>query len=175
MEKDLVKNSTFNTLTMPFLYLMSSQELRAQNNISRFVDTMNIAKSCSYWKHWTDGAQSFEDIVNLNRAIFQNDTKLILLNGVNLLRLCIKSISLDICIVNTIFLSSCNANFHFQPDFHGCYSCEVLDTCSNVLLIKLFWQVQHVTWKERLIVLLWCYLFRYNSQIQNSNFRFTLK
>jgi len=48
MEKDLVKNSTFNTLTMPFLYLMSSQELRAQNNISRFVDTMNIAKSCSY-------------------------------------------------------------------------------------------------------------------------------
>lgn len=66
---------------------MSSQELGAQYNIAWFVDTVNIAKGCGDGKHRADGAQSFENIVNLKEAelivLFKNNKTL----GTNIVKL----------------------------------------------------------------------------------------
>lgn len=62
-----------------------------------------------------------------------------------LLWLCVKSVCLDIGVVNTIFFTSGDTDLHLQPDLHGSHSFKVLNTCCNILLIELFRQVQHVT------------------------------
>mmetsp|Transcript_30637 Transcript_30637/g.62551 ORF Transcript_30637/g.62551 Transcript_30637/m.62551 type:complete len:269 (+) Transcript_30637:549-1355(+) len=105
--------------------LVLSKALRLEGDISRLVHTMDIAK----------GSSNGEHRANLGEG---------LIDCIHLLRSSVKLLRVNILIVHSIFLPSCDANLHLQPDLHLDHALKVLDTDLNVLIIRLFRKVKHV-------------------------------
>jgi len=113
--------------------LVLAKKLRLQLDIPRFVHTVHVTESSRDTEVRADLAQSSMDIVDV-------------------FRLGVKSGIVDSSVVHTIFLSTSDADLHFEPETEGSHSPEVFYADLDVLVLRLLRKIEHVGREERLLV-----------------------
>ena len=104
---------------------MVTQDFWFQLNVTWFVNTVDVTESSSNGEVWSNWVQSF---VNLEDGFSRS----------------VQSIFFNVFVVDTIFFTTSDTNFHFQPLVHFSHSLEVFGTSGNVFVIRFFRQIQHM-------------------------------
>lgn len=120
--------------------LVLVEQLGVELNVTWLVDTVNVSKASSDREVWADLRQSGPDLVNV-------------------LWLSIEGVVVYIFVVNTIFLTTSDADFlrsvsrfsvyshrsyHLEPLLHGCCPLEILRSGLNVPVHLFLGQIDHV-------------------------------
>jgi len=105
--------------------LVLFEKLRVQLNIARLIDAVHVAKTGGDGEIRADGAQSLVDLVDI-------------------FWLRVQASVVDGLVVDTIFLATSDANFHFEPLLHRRRALEVLGRGLDVPLNRLLAQINHV-------------------------------
>jgi hypothetical protein len=115
--------------------LVFGKKLGVESNVSRFVNAVHITERSCYAKVGTDWRQ---------RRVYV----------VYVLWLGVQAVVVDTGIVNTIFLATSNADFHFKPETNWRHAFEVFDAHRNVLLLRFLGEIKHVGREQGFLVLL---------------------
>jgi hypothetical protein len=122
-----------------------AQQFRVEFDISSLVDTVNVSKSSSNGK----------EVGNLEISISKSTYRLeCIVNVQNVLRLSIQTGIVDMFVVDTIFFTTRDSNFHFKQTLHGSHTFQVIGANFDVFFLGFFRQVEHVRGKERFPILL---------------------
>jgi hypothetical protein len=111
--------------------LMLSEKLWVELDVSWLVDTVDVSESGGDGEVWGDGDEGLVDIVDI-------------------LWLGVEGSVVDVGVVDTILLTTSDTNLHLDPLLHWGSTLSVLLGDGNVLLLRLFRQVNHVGTEERL-------------------------
>lgn len=107
------------------VFLMLTQKFRVKLDVARLVNTVDISESSSDTEARADGAQGCVDIPDV-------------------LRLSVKLGVVDTRVIDTILLTTSDADLHLEPDTEGDHTFEVLDASGNIILLTLFGKIKHV-------------------------------
>ena len=114
---------------------MLGKKLGVEPDISGFVNAVHITKRSRYAKVGTDCRQRGVDVVNV-------------------LRLGVQAIVVDAGIVDAIFLTARDTDFHFKPETYWRHAFEIFDARRNVLFLRLLGEIKHVRREQGFLVLL---------------------
>ena len=115
--------------------LVLAKSLGLEGDISRLVDTMDVAKCGCDGEHVTDLGEG-------------------LVHGPNLLGGGVELLRIDVLVVDAILFAASDTDLHFEPDLHLDEALKVLNADCDVLLIRLLTEIEHVGGVEGLSVLL---------------------
>lgn len=115
--------------------LVLGKKLGVQSDISGFVNAVHITERSRYAKVGTDCRQ---------RSVYV----------VNVLRLGVQAVVVDAGIVDTVFLTARDTDFHFKPETYCRHTFEIFDARRDVLLLRLFGEIEHVGREQGFLVLL---------------------
>ncbi len=115
--------------------LVLAQKLGLEANITRLVNTVHVSECSGDGEVRRDLAQSVMNIKDIGWLGVQA--------GV-----------VDTCVINTIFLTTGDTDLHLEPEAKGSHALEVLYASRNVLLLRLFREIEHVGGEEGFAVLL---------------------
>ena len=114
---------------------MLAQQLWAQLDVARLVDTMHVAETCSDGEVGADWAESLVDLVDV-------------------LWLRVQAVVVHRLVVDTVLFTSSNTDLHLKPLLHRRRALEVVCGGLDVPFHGLLRQVDHVRGEERLAMLL---------------------
>mmetsp|Transcript_8525 Transcript_8525/g.20531 ORF Transcript_8525/g.20531 Transcript_8525/m.20531 type:complete len:275 (+) Transcript_8525:580-1404(+) len=114
--------------------LMLTQTSGLKSDITGLVDTVDISKGGSNGEH-------------------VSDLRKFLVDGVDLFGRSVELFGVDVFVVDTVFFSSSDTDFHFHPNLHLGHALEIFLANGNVFFIRLFGKIKHVAREERLAVL----------------------
>jgi hypothetical protein len=145
-DDDLINNSKAHNYNIQWLgsflldlsrdvILVLSEKIRQKLHVPRFVNAMDITESSSNTEIGSNRAQS-------------------LVNIMDVFGLSVQARIVYTSIVDTIFLSSRDTDLHLEPNTDGCHALEVFFAYSNVFLLGLFGEIQHVGGEKRFLMLL---------------------
>jgi hypothetical protein len=117
------------------VFLVFSQKFGVKLDISRLVNTVDVAESGSDTKVGANGMQGIVDLPNV-------------------LRLSVELGIVDFSVIDTVLLTTSNADLHLEPDAEGGHTFEVLDAGGDILLLGLLGKVEHMRGEERFPMLL---------------------
>jgi hypothetical protein len=115
--------------------LVLGKKLGVQSDISGFVNSVHVTESSRYAKVGTDFRQRIVYIVDV-------------------LRLGVQAAVVDTGIVDTIFLTARDTDFHFKPETYRRHAFEILDARRDVLFLRLLGEIKHVRGEQGFLVLL---------------------
>lgn len=121
--------------------LVLAQEAGLQLDIAGLVDTVHVSEGSSNGEVGADSRESGVDVEDIRGLGVEE--------GV-----------LNTSVVDTILLSTSDANLHLQPETNWGHALEVFDASCDVLFLALFRKVEHVGGEEGLAVLLEVCLIR---------------
>ena len=73
---------------------------------------------------------------------------------VNVLRLGVQAIVVDAGIVDAVFLTARDTDFHFEPETYWRHAFEIFDARRNVLFLRFLGEIKHVRREQCLLMLL---------------------
>jgi len=112
-----------------------AEEIRLELNVPGFVDTVDVSERGSDAEVGANSAQCLVDFMNIGG-------------------LGVESRIVDTGVVDAIFLTTSDTDFHLEPETDGCHALEILGTSGDVVLLGLFGEIEHVGREERLLVFL---------------------
>jgi hypothetical protein len=115
--------------------LVLLEELRSELDVSGLVHTVDVTET------------------GRNREV-RRDRRQTLVDVVDVLRLGVETVVVDILVVHTVFLTTSDTDLHLEPLLHGRGTLKVLGGGLNVLLDRLLGQIDHVAGEERSTILL---------------------
>jgi len=115
--------------------LVLLEQLWVKLDVAWLVHTVHIAEASSNGEVWRDRAQSLVDLVDV-------------------LWLGVQGVVVNILVVDTILLTTCDANLHLEPLLQRSRTLEVLGGSLDVEVDSFLRQVDHVRGEEGLAVLL---------------------
>jgi hypothetical protein len=115
--------------------LVLAEKLRVETDVARGIHTVDVAKGSGNGEEIGDLGESLVDIPDI-------------------LRLGIKGSVVNVLVVDTIFLTTSDTNFHLQSTAQGCETLQVLEADLNVLLLGFLGKIQHVRREKGFTVLL---------------------
>ena len=133
--EDEVKRLLRATDLLAGVNLMLAKQFGLESDISRLIDAVNV----------TEGSGNAEVGANLTQGS---------VDIVDILGLGVQRRVIDASVVNTIFFTAGDTNFHLYPDTKRCHALEVLDTSGDVLFFWLLRKIKHVGRKKGLLVFL---------------------
>lgn len=113
--------------------LVLAQKLGVELDVTRLVDTVNVAESSGNGEVGGDRGESGVDIVDV-------------------LRLGVERVVVNSGVVDTILLTTGDTDLHLEPLLHGGSTLEVLPGDGNVLILLLLRKIDHVRREQRLAV-----------------------
>ena len=105
--------------------LVFGKKFGVQPYITRFVDTVHISKRSRYAEVGADCRECGVYVVHV-------------------LRLGVQAVVVDTSVINAIFFTARDTNFHLKPDTQRRHAFEIFDARGDIVLLRLFGQVKHV-------------------------------
>ena len=125
----------FRALLLLHVLLVLLQQFRAELDVARLVDAVDVAEAGRDGEVGADGAKGLVDLVNV-------------------LGLGVQAVVVHVFVVHAVFLAACDADLHLQPLLHRCGALEVGCGRFDVPVNRFLRQVDHVGGEERLAVFL---------------------
>lgn len=125
----------FTTQFFANVFLMFTQKLGVELDISRLVNTMDVSERGSDAKVRANGTQGRVDIPDI-------------------LRLSVELGIIDSSVINTVLFTASDTDLHLEPDAKGSHALEILDAGGYIVLLALLGKVKHMRGEERFLVLL---------------------
>jgi hypothetical protein len=119
------------------ILLMFVEELWVKLDVARLVDTVDVSETGGNGEEWADWAQGLVDSKG------SEGSGLCLNLLVNVLWLSVEGSVVDILVVNTIFFTTSDADFHLEPDLHWGATLEVVGGGLDVPLNRLLGKINH--------------------------------
>lgn len=113
--------------------LVLAEKLRVELDVTGLVDTVNVAEAGGDGEVGGDGGEGVEDVEDV-------------------LGLGVEGVVVNILVVDTILLTTSDANLHLEPLLHGGSALEVLGGGLDVPLNGLLRKINHVRGEKRLAV-----------------------
>jgi len=117
------------------VFLVLAEEIRLELNVSGLVDAVDVSKRSSDAEVGANSAQRLVDFMDVGG-------------------LGIESRVVNTSVVDAIFFTASDTDFHLEPKTEGCHALEVLGACRDVVLFGLFREIEHVGREKRLLMLL---------------------
>lgn len=92
-----------------------------------------------------------------NREVGRDSAEL-LVDLIDVLGLCVQRIVIHVLVIHSVFFSTCDTNFHFEPLLHGRCSLKVFRSGANVVVDAFLRKIDHVAGEKWLAVLLEIFL-----------------
>jgi len=117
------------------VFLVQAQNFWSQLDVTRLVNTVHITECSGNREIRADFAQRVVDLMNIAA-------------------LRVKRSVVDISVINAVFFTASDTDFHLKPNTNLIHPLKVLAADGNILFFGLFRKVEHMRGEEGLLVLL---------------------